>query len=446
MQATALAVLRLALGRGWLSRPISVFVFMAVLYHGVSELILAVPTIRANALRLDIVEQPYIDDAALIISVALLAAVCSYVSIARRRRPPTELNEHGVRALATFLDWRVTAVIAAPLIIATVRGAGYNSRAKVEAGQTSSITTSLAWELLVTVVVITAFGIVARYGIRWFAPALAGQTLILASAGQRLTLVTGAVMLSVLVYRIGLRTSRRAIALCAAVTVVAVLGITSARDITGRGLYYEDSGMGARGGALATGIWHLPTLDVGRVIGGAAIRFDANAYAGQVEQAFQSGAEPLGFREALEPFLVVVPKAVFPEKGAYRPRHDAIVQFGIVAGIDQIAGSIGLFLGGTGAAGLAVLMLFFGLVMAYAERWVLRDITPLRILMLAGLVQGAAGFERGMSGILLSVRASLILFTVLATVNLVVRRVSLRKVARRPAVHLGLIVSASRPS
>src|ERR1700704_1222204 len=149
MQATALAVLRLALGRSWLSRPISVFVFMAVLYHGVSELILAVPTIRANALRLDIVEQPYIDDAALIISVALLAAVCSYVSIARRRRPPTELNEHGVRALATFLDWRVTAVIAAPLIIATVRGAGYNSRAKVEAGQTSSITTSLAWELLV---------------------------------------------------------------------------------------------------------------------------------------------------------------------------------------------------------------------------------------------------------------------------------------------------------
>ena len=46
LQALAVAAMRWRLGRAWIRRPVSLLLIAAVIYNGISEMLLAIPSVR----------------------------------------------------------------------------------------------------------------------------------------------------------------------------------------------------------------------------------------------------------------------------------------------------------------------------------------------------------------------------------------------------------------
>ena len=120
LQALACGLIRWRLGQSWLTRPVGILVVTAVAYHGLSELLLAIPSIRIwDVGRLGI-GQAYIDKAALVISFGLLALVVGY--LLTRPEQASVPNSRDCTPVIRALDWRPFAVAPAPRLFSLMRG------------------------------------------------------------------------------------------------------------------------------------------------------------------------------------------------------------------------------------------------------------------------------------------------------------------------------------
>jgi hypothetical protein len=419
IQLVAVCLLRARLGRHWLGRPFTIFVLMAVVFHGISELLIHTPAARgyAHSPRWSI-EQSYIDDAAFMVSAGLLTAVLTYVIFVRPIESGTP-EIATIRSALQPLDWRITGLAAVPLLVATVHGRGYGSW-RPDSGAPATVVMQLSNTFLVILVVLTAFSFVLNNGVRWLMPALAAQSLTLAVAGQRLELFVGAATLLVLLYQMEIRLSRRAVLLALSVATIASLGITSARESVGREYFRDDSGLLGRSIAIANGIVSPP--DLSGLWSEVAFRFDANVFAGQIDRSVQSGAAPLGVSSILDSLLISVPSALYADKlqdsRARSLEHQLITELNVVP-IDYAPGSIGPYLGTVGRRGLLVLMLLVGLGFALSENWLLRRVTLSRVLILASMLQGVLFFAKGLAGMAVFLRTGLFLVMFIGVLKLV---------------------------
>jgi hypothetical protein len=389
---------------------------MAVLFHGISEVLIRTPAAQGfrRSPRWSI-EQSYIDDAALVVSIGLFVAVLGYLALVSPSMPgPPEPAT--ARSACWPLDWRITGLAAVPLLAATVSGNGYGSRSAYLPAPTAALR-DLSNTFLVILVVLTAFSFVLKYGRRWLVPVLAVQSLVLAVGGQRSELFVGAAVLLVLLYHMDIRLSRRAVAIALSIAAVAALGITSARESVGREYFRDDSGFLGRSRAIADGV--LTPLDPGTLLSELAHRFDGNVFAGQVDKSVRagSGSEQLGTSSILDSFLIVVPSALYTEKSnsdrARSLEYQLIAERNVVP-IDYAPGSIGPYLGAIGRLGLLVLMLLVGLAFALAENFLFRRVTLNRILILATLLQGVLFFAKELVGIAVFLRTGLLLVLIVA--------------------------------
>jgi hypothetical protein len=419
LQVTSVCLLRARLGRHWLGRPFTLFVLMATIFHGVSELL--IHTVAARHFRGSprwSIEQSYIDDAALAVSIGLLIAVLSYLTLASPRAVSPPEPAAGASALRS-LDWRITGLAAAPLLAATVSGQGYGSR-YTHSSTPAAALVGLSNTFLVILVVLTAFAFVLTYGRRWLIPVLAVQSLILAVGGQRSELFVGAAVLLVLLHHVDVRLSRRAVAIALSVAVVAAAGITSARESVGRQYFRDDSGFLGRSRVIADGVLSPP--DPGMLVSELAYRFDGNVFAGQVYKSVRagSGSERLGASSILDSFLIAVPSLLYAEKStsdrARSLEYQLIAERNVVP-IDYAPGSIGPYLGAVGRHGLLLLMLLVGFAFAVTENWLFRRVTLNRVLILATLVQGVLFFAKELVGIAVFLRTGLLLVLVATVVR-----------------------------
>jgi hypothetical protein len=405
LQAAAVAAMRIVIGRGWALRPMGVFVLAATVYHGLSEILMAFPSVRQVSLSRFAVDQSDVDRAALALSVALLACVAGYLLRARRGRPP-EASAEAIRALALAIDWRVCVAACLPLVIATANGNGYNSGHPLDFAQ-ETLTTSLAAQFFTLLVVLASLGFTVRYGGRFFLPVLLTQSLVIATAGQRMEIFTCAATLTAVLIRLGIRPSRRAVTAVLSVVGLLLLGITSVRASSGRGFFYTDNGFVARVEGIAGGISSLP-VNVVDLVAQAANRFDSNVFAGQVERGLQEGRPPMGPLAILQSFLVAVPSAIYHDKLTGSPlnleaRAD---QYFDTVPIDYVPGYLGLYLGPLGNSGLVLFMFVFGALYAILERWTLARVTPARAVLLVTLVLSAFFYERALDALLINLRGA----------------------------------------
>jgi hypothetical protein len=409
---------------------------MATLFHGVSEVL--IHTVAARDFRRSprwSIEQSYIDDAALAVSMGLLVAVLGYLILVNpgASSPPQPVT---VRPAWWPLDWRIAGLAAVPLLAATVSGKGYGNY-YAYAPTLSATLVGLSNAFLVILVVLTAFSLVLKYGRGWLIPVLAAQSAVLAVSGQRSELFVGAVVLLVLLYHVDIRLSRRAVALALSVATVAALGITSAREDVGRQYFRDDSGFIGRGRVIADGALSRP--DPGTLLSEFAHRFDGNVFAGQVDRSVRAGSEfeQLGVSSILDSFLIVVPSVLSTERSnseqARSLEYQLIAERNVVP-IDYAPGSIGPYLGAVGGRGLLLLMLLVGLAFAVAENWLLRKVTLNRILILATLLQGVLFFAKELVGIAVFLRTGLLL-VLIVTVLRACRTNSSRSAADRPVFH-----------
>jgi hypothetical protein len=408
---------------------------MATLFHGVSEVL--IHTVAARDFRRSprwSIEQSYIDDAALVVSVGLLVAVLGYLALVTPggSSPPEPVT---ARSALWPLDWRITGLAAVPLLAATVSGSGYGNRYTYSPTLSATLV-GLSNTFLVILVVLTAFSFVLNYGGGWLIPALAAQSVVLGISGQRSELFVGAAVLLVLLYHVDVRLSRRAVAIALSIATVAALGITSARETVGRQYFRDDSGFIGRSRAIADGALTPP--DPSTLLSEFAYRFDGNVFAGQVDKSVRVGpeSEKLGMSSILDSFLIAVPSVLYTEKSnserARSLEYQLIAERNVVP-IDYAPGSIGPYLGAVGGRGLLLLMLLVGLAFALAENWLFRKVTLNRILILATLLQGVLFFAKELVGIAVFLRTGLLL-VLIVTVLRACRRHYFRAAADRAAL------------
>jgi hypothetical protein len=266
LQSCSVAMLRLGLGKAWLRRPGTLLVLASVVYDGLSQVLVAFPSIAQWDMYRNGIQPGFIAEADLIMSAGMLAFTVAYLMTWRpRRQAPAAAGDAGL--VARVLDWRLLALACLPLAVLTYEGRGYNGAAMPGASSPS-----IADTFFVILVILTAFAFLLRHGERWFVPVLAAQSLLLAAAGERGMVITGAIALTVLLCWCGLRPRRSHLHAAVALTLLAVLAITGLRAEQGRSVFWSDSGLGTRAKALGDGLSAAPVRGTPGQAAQAAVR------------------------------------------------------------------------------------------------------------------------------------------------------------------------------
>jgi hypothetical protein len=414
LQLVSVLLIRHRLGRGWWRRPGSLIVLASVVYDSLSPVLLTIPSIRAQDIYRVGNQQSYVDEATLIMAAGMLAFTFAYLATRPERTAP-RVSHQDVRQAIRVLDWRVFACILVPLAVLTYEGRGYNN-GTLTTGAGAPLTTSLASEFFLVLTALTAFSMLLRFGMRWFLPILAAQSLLLAAAGERAPILVDALTLIILAARAGLRPSGRQVRTALAVSVVAILAITGARAVAGRSLYYTDSGLRARVAALGSGI---TSLDGSGLVGEAAIRLDGVDFAGGIVQAEVFGHPRLSAWAVPESLLLLVPSVVWPSKLAQpglNPTLTELDDFGLKQ-VNFLPGFAGIYTGFLSPFWLALFLALIGLLCGLGERFLFSRCTPARLVLLAGTVCCALEYEAGLPGMLTALRAAVVITAVLKAVE-----------------------------
>jgi hypothetical protein len=410
VQCVAVALLRHRLGRRWLRRPVTVLVLASVVELGIGPGLLTVPSIGINdTFRLG-VQVSFIDSADLIMAIAMLALTCTYLlthpehAVTRRRPDDTAI-------VTRALDWRLLAVACVPLTVLTAAGRGYNDG--TADGQGTSLATSLVTTFFIVVVLAAAAAFLMRHGIRWVLPVLIIQSAVLAVAGERTPVLMDAIALILMLLFVGVRVPVPQLTAAIGVTALVMLAISGVRVQQGRGLFYTDSGLSTRVGALATGLSAVGesqgTSDTPGLLTQFAVRVSSADYAGAILQAISEGQPRLPSVDVPESLLLAVPSFLWPAKldqeTTLDPAQTQIDAFGL-QNVNFIPGMPGLYIGYLAPLWLVVLFGMLGIAFGWFERWLLRECTPARLVLLGGAVITALWFEAGLPTMLVQMRST----------------------------------------
>lgn len=409
LEACGIALLRYRLGKAWLRRPMTICYLASVAYQGVSAALLTSAAIRQQDIFRQGIAPAFADDAALLTSAAMLALVIGYLATQPQRVtvPPSDRYR-----LTRALDWRLATATCAPLAVLTYEGRGYAGSVGLDSSN-ANLGTQLAVTLFAVLTVIAAFALIVRHP-RLFVPVLSGQTVLLAAAGERWPVLTAAVALCVLLANAGLRPSPRQAWTAIALTAVAILSVTGVRAAHGRSLQDTDSGLPARAAALATAVTSPgtpPAEDSPGLASQATQRFDGNSFTAAILQARARGEPRLPATIVPESVLVTVPSVLWPSKlgtAGIHPVAQEATAFGLQP-VNFLPTLPGLYTGFLPWPWLIALMAILGGIVGWGERWLLREASPVRFVMLAGAVTAALDYEGGLPGMLLDLRAAAII-------------------------------------
>lgn len=407
LQGTAVVLLRCRLGRLWLRRPITILVLASVVYQGLTSVLLLMPSVREWDTYRNGIQSSTLDDATLIMSAGMLAFTVAYL-LTKPERAHATPSGASIPELARVLDWRVLALCCVPLAVLTYAGRGYNGTTSIS--PTTPTGTVLASSFFVLLVALTAFSLVLDQGRQWFVPALIGQSVILAAAGERLPVLADAIVLTLLLCHAGIRPSTRQLRLAAAVAVVAALAITGVRELGKRGVYEQDSSLGTRVSGLATGLDALggpsPAGSPGQ-LAQTVTRLDGVAFAGAIMQAQSFGQPRLSAAYVPESLLIVVPSVLWPSKlthvGAVNPVALETADFGL-QNINFLPTLPGLYVGFLPPWALIALLATLGVLCGAAEAWLFRSHSVPRLVLIAGSAIAALSYEQGLPGMLVAFR------------------------------------------
>ena len=416
LQTASVILLRHQLGKTWLRRPVTILVLVSVVYQGVSLLLLSFPAIGAQDTYRDGLAAAFTDEAALVLSAAMLAFTVAYLTA----KPGRVSAEGAPAALPRALDWRLLAVCCLPLAILTYEGRGYNG--SVTTQPTAPLSSNLAAGFFVILIALAAFSFVHCYGVRWFLPALAAQSLLLGAAGERTPVIADAIVLTVLLAHGGMHPSRRQVGAAVLLTLGVTLVLTSVRAEQGRAIYASDSGLGARVSGLASGVTSRALTAGGSLVSQGAMRLDGTSFAAAILQSENQGQPSLSPAGIPESLLIAVPSALWPAKISHEeylnPAAAETDGFGLQQ-VNFLPGLPGMYAGFVKPFWLIALLAILGLVCGHAERFLLRRRPPTQIVLLAASVSAALTYEAGLPAMLVIIRNGIALALVVRLLSAV---------------------------
>ena len=407
-QAVMVTLLRVHLGRGWLRHPGTLVALAAVVNAGLGPLLLRIPSVGQWDVFGQGISQNWKDDAALRESVAMLAFTVAYLAAHPQRSRAAAVPGAPART-ARVLDWRPLALAVVPLALLTAHAEGYNSG--TASGPQTSVASDLAATFFLIVIVCAAVAFLLRYGPRWFLPVFFIQSAFLAIAGERAPVITDGVALVLMLGFVGIRIPRRQLAAAVLVTAVAALAITGLHAQRGRDLFYSSTGIGTRLSAIAGGLRAEPASP-GRgpgLLAQASVRLAGVDFAGGIIQAESMGYPRLSPGYIPASLLLAVPSFAWPAKLSHGlaldPQYQQIDDFGLQQ-VNFITGLPGAMAGYVPWFAIALLCAALGWAWGKGERWLLREVTPPRMVILGGAVVAALWYEAGLATMLVQFRAA----------------------------------------
>lgn len=382
----------------------AIFVVVAVVYHGLNEVSLGFFPHRDIFRRL--VSPNYVGEFVLLVSLALLILTVAYLATIGSSAYVQPLPEQAVQrtAVQKVFDWRVMLLAAVPLIAVTLAGNGYY------AGPSAGALPAPFWvgvslQFLLPAIVLASLGIIVQFGHRWVIPILIVQSGLVALLGQRFEVLVTAVLLLYVLARLGIPWKRAHLAIVVVSFLVFALILTSARAAEGR--FATNSGGSARLDFLMAGIanigagatWNLVASDLG-------YRLDGNSFGAMEIQALERGAHPLGLVPLENDLLLAVPSFVNSSKDqsavemrsekVYAENHLGLPVPYIAPGVreDILPTQLGVTIGYFGAVGMLVIALLIGTALGLADRWLLRVVSPARLLVGIGLLSCVLFYDR----------------------------------------------------
>jgi hypothetical protein len=412
-QAVSLALLRHRLGRRWLRRPVVLFMIASTVELGVAPALLTIPSIGATDAYAIGVRRSFIDEADLIMSVVMLGFTVAYL-LTRPELAAMINRRSGAETVSRVLDWRILAPVCVAMALVTAAGKGYADGNAAGAG--TPLATNLVATFFIVVIAAASVAFLVRFGIRWFLPVLIVQSILLALAGERTPVLADALALVVVLLFIGVRIPRRQLVLACVLTIAAVFAISGVRTQEGRSIFYTNSGLAGRITALGDGLLSGGSPVSGPATPGLVAQFATREsgvdFAGAVLQSISAGQPRLSATYVPESLLLNVPSFLWKSKldnaQALNPAQLEIDDFGLQQ-INYIPGMVGTYIGMLTLPWLLLLFGFLGCIFGWFERWLLRECTPARVILLAGAVSAALLYEAGLPTVLVQMRAAAVL-------------------------------------
>jgi hypothetical protein len=423
IQLVALVLLFKRLGGTWYRHLGAIFILIAVLYHGISEIFISL--LPSQDTYRSLFEPKYVGQFVVLISVAILVFTIVYVwAIGPRPGPVSRADTPDAALTRQVFDYRLMFLITAPLLILTLGGQGFDSGGGFTGGAGVGTTLGLTEQYFVLGIVLSGFGFVMRFGGRWAVPVLIVQSLILALVGERLVIVTGALMLVYALARMGTKLKRAHVVVGLVVLALFAWAITAARGAEGR--YAQSSGASVRLSFVTTGISHLFSSSTGQEIAYTlGYRLDGDSYGAMSIQALDNGSSPVGFTPLKNDLLLAIPSFLDPTKDQsnienrsekqYVEENLPIPELQTSPGVytDILPTQLGGLTGILGPTGLIFAALALGLGFAALDRWLRRGVGPTRMLISLGVLYSVLDYEGSWDSYTTTARGILLLVAIL---------------------------------
>ncbi|HEY2670754.1 MAG TPA: hypothetical protein VGJ07_10300 [Rugosimonospora sp.] len=406
LQLIAAAIIHTAIKGRWLNHLGALFAAMAILGHGLTEVMQWIWPGHNTTFR-NLVSQPAIDNWVILVSVAILLYAITYATLIllrRRASGPQPIPQPSAYIARLRLPWLL--VLAAPLLVATARGQGALAPlavgADTAAGDSNYLLSGLAAQYLLLLTALTGVVVVVRRGRRWLLPVFLAQALLLAFAGIRSMIVIAAVLTVLGIRLVGVRPSRRQLALIVAIAGFFVVTISASRATDGRTAFLADQGTTGRLAALTDGVTHLTSPGSGQaILSDLVYRFDDNTYGALVLQSLQHGYQPVGLSTVRNDVLLGVPSVLHPSKldSSVETRNEeqyVDVHMGLDPTIDYLTGVLGTILSFYGPWGLLIAAVLIAVAFAAAEAVIAKTASPTRLVLAIGLAQCVMLYESGL--------------------------------------------------
>jgi len=400
LQTVALVIVVFRAGRSSMTTSGVVFLLMAWLYHGGAE-IANVLAPGWNPYR-QLVSEETIAAVSLMCGAAMCAFAIAYALIYR----PQQLSRETIqRTPASVLDdWRLLSIVCLPLYILSLRPVENRPDLGYWASGLIDQFVILAFVLLSLALskpVWQPIASVATAGPRSLA-ILVVQSMALAMTGTRTAVgIALAMYISARARFLRARDRQKTLAFGAAVLFIAIIVISSSRDLAGR----DAMVLGAtnRGRSLAMGLASLlnPTAVNEGLLADSIYRIDGNSFTALILDGQNSGTPPLGMQLLINAALVSVPSAIFPSKldlpvEARNEKAFIISQYSLPA-IDYVPTLFSMLLASFGMWGMVIAASVLGAGYATLDSWFSRFTSTRSIILSLGLVQCALQIEQGMA-------------------------------------------------
>lgn len=414
LQTGSLILLRAMLGKSiWLSRPFTIMLIFAFVYHGVSELLLLIPDV--GSINMYRTSQSNLDYhlGSLIIGSAMFVATSGYL-LALGKIQKRNVSTQDLALAIRVLDWRLLVIALVPLAVYTYSGQGFSS-GKILDSSSMSFLEILASSFFTALLTLLSFVVIAKFGVGAVLPALVIQSILIAAAGQRLQVLIAAIVVLMMSKLIGVQVSRKTTIALTLVAVILLFGITSVRENSGRDIFYSDSGIWQRINAIVSSTMSMNSNSDGSnrpLLAQFAERIDSNEWAAGIA-AGMSERQPPGLAGVLESTGQLVPAILNPDKRnmsllAISPEQFQINYYRTMQA-DHLPGHFGMWLGISGIYWYFPLMFAFGFSFGLLEKWIFHRITAARLIWLVLLSIGAFTYEGGLVVLGIWLRYGLIL-------------------------------------